>query len=61
MLATLAGSAGTPTASNAGYETSEVMPPAVPTIPASTPAPTSNRASAFDSISSQTVRHRSPK
>ena len=38
MFATLAASAGTPTASKAGYEMSEVMPPAVPTMPDSIPA-----------------------
>ncbi len=40
MLVTLAGRAGTPTVSSAGYDTSEVMPPAVPTSPATIPATT---------------------
>ena len=39
MFATLAGSGGMPTASKAGYETKDMMPPAVPIIPASAPAP----------------------
>jgi hypothetical protein len=38
MFATFAGSAGMPTASRAGYEIKDMMPPAVPIIPASAPA-----------------------
>ena len=37
-LQTLACSGGTPTPSNAEYDTSEVTPPAAPTAPATTPA-----------------------
>ena len=37
-LATFADSGGTPTASRAEYDTSEVIPPAAPTVPATTPA-----------------------
>src|SRR3954452_21699852 len=41
LLAMLAGSAGSPTASRTGYDTDEVIPPAVPTMPAATPATSS--------------------
>lgn len=48
MFVTLAVRGEMPTASNAGKDTSEVMPPADPIIPATTPAPTSAHASAID-------------
>lgn len=38
MLVALAVRGESPTASSAGYEISEVIPPAVPTMPASRPA-----------------------
>ena len=49
MLATFACSGATPANSSAGYETSDVIPPAVPTRPATAPAPTRNssRAAGF--------------
>src|SRR3954447_1696025 len=49
LLAMLAGSAGNPTASRAGYDTDEVIPPAVPTTPAATPAAISAVVSSADS------------
>ena len=43
---TFAGSGGMPTASSAGYEISDVMPPADPTAPARTPAASRSTSSA---------------
>ena len=51
-LATAAGQAGTPAKISAGYETSEVMPPAVPTRPAKAPA-TRRKISSVVEITSQ--------
>ncbi len=48
MLVTLAVNGESPTARRAGYEISEVMPPAVPTVPASAPAPSSSKTSATE-------------
>ena len=50
LLAMLAGSAGSPTASRTGYDTDEVIPPAVPTTPAATPAAISAVVSSAESI-----------
>src|ERR1700722_14601263 len=49
MLATFAGSGATPASSSAGYETSDVIPPAVPTRPATAPAPVRNNSRAAGS------------
>ena len=48
MLVTLATRGERPAASRAGYEINEVMPPAVPTVPATVPAPRSRRMSAVE-------------
>ena len=45
MFVTLACNGDSPAAMSAGYEISDVIPPAVPTAPASAPAPTSMAAS----------------
>src|SRR5579875_2428916 len=52
MLAMFAPSAGTPAISSAGNDTSDVIAPAVPTIPASTPAATRNTVSPSESTGS---------
>ena len=46
MFATLAGAAARPTHRSAGYEMSDVIPPAVPTTPAMPPAASRTRVSA---------------
>ena len=48
MFVTLADSGEAPTASSAGYDTSEVIPPAVPTTPAIAPAASRMPASTTD-------------
>ena len=53
-LANAAGKAGTPANISAGYDTSEVMPPAVPTRPAKAPA-TRRKISSVVEITSQTA------
>ncbi len=56
-LATAAGHGGTPTKMSAGYETSEVMPPAVPTRPAKAPATRRKMASEVEITVTKRVRH----
>src|SRR6202034_324244 len=57
MLATFACSGAIPASSSAGYETSDVIPPAVPTRPASAPAAARNnsRAAGFTASSVEVV------
>jgi hypothetical protein len=43
MFVTFAGNGGRPTARSAGYEINDVIPPVVPTTPASNPAPSKSR------------------
>jgi hypothetical protein len=50
---TFAGSGGIPTSSSAGYEISEVMPPADPTAPARAPAANSSASSAGEVTASR--------
>jgi hypothetical protein len=56
-LATAAGQGGTPAKMSAGYETSEVMPPAVPTRPAKAPATRRKMASVVEITVTKRVRH----